>query len=246
MAANHGNPAVAALRRQSSRHTARMADARRNVAAAYRDQVEQIAALEEALDEIRPSYQRYWISRRLEVASLVILGGAEVVVAGTVVQALGLTAIATDLVALGVGGAATGLAWLVGHEWAISRDLQAAAEGRRGWLHAALGTAAAFLTANLGVRIYYGLLSEEASNLSSGLVAPLLSGLLLTVVTAALMVIAAFVSAHAETAKESQLRAKLSRMRADLRSLEHVGAPRLGLARSSPRSSAEEETPPAA
>ena len=89
MAANHENPAVTALRRQSSRYAARVADARRNVAAAYRDRVERIAALEEALDEIRPSYQRYWISRRLEVASLVILGGAEVVVAGTVVQALG-------------------------------------------------------------------------------------------------------------------------------------------------------------
>ena len=39
-------PEVAVLRRQSSLHTARMADARRDVAAAYRDQVELIAALE--------------------------------------------------------------------------------------------------------------------------------------------------------------------------------------------------------
>ena len=141
----------------------------------------------------------------MEVASLAVLGAAEVVVAGTVVQALGLTATATDLVAVGVGGAATGLAWLTGHEWAISRDPQAAAEGRRGWLRAALGTAGVFLAANLGVRVYYGALSEQASNLGSGLVAPLLSGLLLTTVTAALMVVAAFVSAHAETAKESEL-----------------------------------------
>ena len=239
-------PEVAVLRRQSSLHTARMADARRDVAAAYRDQVELIAALEETLDEIGHPFQRYRISRRLEVASLIVLGGAEVVVASTVVQALGLTATATDLVAVGVGGAATGLAWLTGHEWAISRDPQAAAEGRRGWLRAALGTAGVFLAANLGVRVYYGVLSEQANNLGSGLVAPLLSGLLLTAVTAALMVVAAFVSAHAETAKESQLRAKLKRLRAELRSLERVGARRRGPARSGPRPITDEETPPAA
>ncbi len=239
-------PEVAVLRRQSSRHTARMADAQRGVAAAHRDQVELIAATEEALDQIRSPVQRLQVSRRMEVASLAVLGAAEVVVAGTVVQALGLTATATDLVAVGVGGAATGLAWLTGHEWAISRDPQAAAEGRRGWLRAALGTAGVFLAANLGVRVYYGALSEQASNLGSGLVAPLLSGLLLTAVTAALMVVAAFVSAHAETAKESQLRATLRRLRAQLRSLERAGARRPGPAPSGPRLVAEEETPPAA
>jgi hypothetical protein len=239
-------PEVAVLRRQSSQHTARKADARLGVAAAYRDQVELVTAAEEALDEIRSPFQRFWISRRMEVASLAVLGGAEVVVASTVVQALGLTATATDLVAVGVGGAATGLAWLTGHEWAISRDPQAAMEGRRGWLRAALGTAGVFLAANLGVRVYYGVLSEQANNLGSGLVAPLLSGLLFTAVTAALMVVAAFVSAHAETAKESQLRAALRRMRAELRSLERVGARRIGLAYSGPRPIAEEEKPPAA
>ncbi len=239
-------PEVAVLRRQSSRHTARMADARRGVESAHRDLVELVAELEEALDQIRHPFQRIQISRRMEVASLAVLGGAEVVVASTVVQALGLTASATDLVAVGVGGAATGLAWLTGHEWAISRDPQAAAEGRRGWLRAALGTAVVFLAANLGVRVYYGVLSEQANNLGGGLVAPLLSGLLLTVVTAALMVVAAFVSAHAETAQESRLRAKLRRMRAQLRSLERAGARRLRPAPSGPRPIAEEETPPAA
>jgi hypothetical protein len=246
MGATQVRPEVAVLRRQSSRHIARKAEARRDVTAVYRNQVEETAALEETLDEIRPSYQRYRITRRQEVASLVVVGGAEVVVADTVVQALGLTAMATDLVAIGVGGAATGLAWLIGHEWALSRDLQAAAEGRRGWLGVAVGTAAAFLAANLGVRIYYGLLSEEVGNLGRNIVPPVLSGLLLTVVTAALMVVAAFVSAHAETAKESQLRVRLRRMRAELRSLERVGARRIWAARSDPHPVADEKTPPAA
>src|SRR5271165_3880870 len=172
-------PEVAVLRRQSSRHTARKTDAQLGVAAAYRDQVELITAAEEALDEIRHPFQRIQISRRMEVASLAVLGGAEVVVASTVVQALGLTATATDLVAVGVGGTATGLAWLIGHEWAISHDPQAAAEGRRGWLRVALSTAGVFLAANLGVRIYYDVLAETASNLGGSLIAPLLSGLLL-------------------------------------------------------------------
>lgn len=246
MGATHEHPEVAALKRQSSRHAARVADAQRDIAAAYRDRVEERAAVKEVLDEFRSSYQRYAITRRLELASLAGLGIAEVVVADTVVQALGLTATATDLVAVGVGGTATGLAWLIGHEWAISHDPQAAAEGRRGWLRVALGAAGVFLAANLGVRIYYGVLAETASNLGGSLIAPLLSGLLLTVVTAALMLIAAFVSAHAETAKESELRARLSRIRAELRSLERAGALRLGLARTGRRLIAEEETPPAA
>jgi hypothetical protein len=106
--------------------------------------------------------------------------------------------------------------------------------------------AGAFLAANLGVRIYYGVLAEQASDLGGGIAAPLLSGLLLTVITAALMVVAAFVSAHAETAKESHLRRKLSRIRAELRSLERVGARRAGAARGGERPTTEEETPPAA
>lgn len=246
MGANRERPEITVLRRQSSRHTARLAEARRNATAAYRDQIEESAAVEEALDEIRPSYQRYRITRPLEVTSLVVVGGAEVVVADTVVQALGLTATATDLVALGVGGAATGLAWLIGHEWAISRDPQATAEGRRGWLGAAVWTTAAFLAANLGVRIYYGLLSEQANGLGNDPVPPVLSGLLLTVVTAALMVVAAFISAHAETTKESQLRKRLHRIRTELRALERIGARRLVSVRTGPRSVADGETPPAA
>src|SRR5689334_12181535 len=124
MGATQERPEITVLRRQSSRHNDRIAEARRDVTAAYRDQVEETTAIEEALDEIRPPHQRYRITRRLEMASLVVLGAAEVVVADTVVQALGLTATATDLVAVGVGGTATGLAWLIGHEWAISRDPQ--------------------------------------------------------------------------------------------------------------------------
>lgn len=244
--ATQEHPETTALRRESSRHVTRLADARRDLAAAHQEQVEVGVALEEALDEIRPPYQRYRISRRAEMVSLAVLGVGEVVVADTVVQALGLTAAATDLVAVGVAGAATGLAWLIGHEWAISRDPQAVAEGRSGWLRAALGTAGAFLAANLGVRIYYGVLSEQASNLGGGIAAPLLSGALLTVVTAALMVVAAFVSAHAETAKESHLRRKLSRIRAELRSLERGGVRRTGAARGGERPTTEEETPPAA
>ncbi len=67
-------------------------------------------------------------------------------------------------------------------------------------------TASAFLAANLAVRVYYGLLAEQANQLGNSLAAPLLSGALLTAVTAALMVVAAFVTAHAETGKEAELR----------------------------------------
>ena len=118
------HPEVASFRRQNSRHSSRVANARRDLAFHYRDLAERTASLQEALDEIRPPYHRYQISRRMEVGSLVALGTAEVVVAGTVVQALELTPTATDLAAVGVGGAATGLVWLVGHEWATSRDPQ--------------------------------------------------------------------------------------------------------------------------
>jgi hypothetical protein len=149
---------------------------------------------------------------------------AEVVVAETVVQALGLGAMATYLVAAVVGTAATGLAWLVGHEWAVARDPQAVAAGRRGWLGIAAATAGAFLAANLAVRVYYGLLAEQADYQGNGLVAPLLSGWLLTTVTAALMVVVAFVAARAETAKEAELRNRLRRVRREMHVLDrHVG-----------------------
>jgi hypothetical protein len=247
MATSDEHPLVTSLRRQASRYSSGQADARRDLSLVYRDNVEHAAALEEALDVIRPPYQRYRISRRAEVLSLLTLGAAEVVVAETVVQALGLTAMATDLVAVGVGGAATGLAWLVGHEWAISRDPQAAVTGHRGWLRAALATAGTFLAANLGVRIYYGVLADQAAHLGSGLIAPLLSGLLLTMVTAALMVVAAFVSAHAETGKEARLRRELRRVHRIVRSLENrVGVLRSLPARTGPRSVTKDEHPPAA
>lgn len=225
------HPRLASLRRQASRHTSKVSEARRSLAMAHREQALHEAALEEALDELAPPYQRYRISRRAEIAGLLALGGAEVVVAATVVQALGLTAVATDLVAIGVGGAATGLAWLVGHEWAVSHDPQAVAVGRRSWLRVALTTSAIFLAANLGVRVYYGVLDNEVNHLGGGLATPLMAGLLLTMVTAALMLIAAFISAHADTAKEKLLRAKLRRVRAELRALERAGALRLGVHR---------------
>jgi hypothetical protein len=246
--AQREHPHITYLRRQSARHTSRVADARRDLAALHHEKAERAAALEEALDEIRPSYHRLRINRRAEIISLLSLGVGEVVVAESVVQALGLTATATNLVAIGVGGAATGLAWLVGHEWAISRDPQALIAGQRGWLRAAVAMALAFLVANLGVRIYYGLLSEEAAHLGSGLVAPLISGMLLTVVTAVLMLVAAFISAHAETGKEAHLRAQLKQVLRELRTLENrVGVLRHGQSRGGPQQiEAQQERPPAA
>ena len=215
------HPDVLLFGRLSARHREREADARRGLAARRRYLADSAAALEEAYDEIRPPYLRLRVSRLGEIVSLTTLGIAEVVVAESVVQSLGLTATATDLVAVAVGGTATGLAWLVGHEWALAHDAQAAAAGRRGWLRLAWATASAFLAANLGVRIYYGVLAEQAGHLGNGLVAPLLSGLLLTVVTAALMVVAAFITAHAESGREARLRIRLKRVRAELRSLEN-------------------------
>lgn len=230
------HPQVTLLRRQSARHTVRVADARRDLAAVYREKAERAAALEEALDEISPSHHRMRISRRAEAISLLVVGVVEVVVAESVVQALGLTAVATNLIAIGVGVAATALAWLVGHEWAISRDPQALVVGQRGWLRVSIVMTLAFLVANLGVRIYYGLLSEEAAHLGSGLFAPLISGVLLTVVTAVLMLVAAFISAHAETGKEAHLRAQLTEIRGELRTLEkRVGVLRDGLPQGGPQ-----------
>jgi hypothetical protein len=247
MAPSNGeHPEVTSLRRLSSRHRDREADAQRGLAARYYYDLRCAAALEEALDEIRPPYQRYRISRRLEMTSLAILGAAEVVVADTVVQSLGFTATATDLVAVAVGATATGLAWLVGHEWAIAHDPQAAAAGRRGWLGLASVTAGVFLTTNLGVRTYYGILAEQVNRPGSSLVPPLLSGGLLTVVTAALMVVTAFISAHAETSKEAQLRSRLKRLRAEMRGL----ANRVGVLESASAGElpaiARDRTPPAA
>ena len=239
------HPEITSLKQQASRHVNRDTAARRVLASEYGVQAEMYATIEDTLDQITP-YQRLRITRWLEAASLTVLGTAEVVVAETVVQALALTATATNLVAVAVGGAATGLAWMDGHEWANSRDPQMAVAGQRGWFRIAMGASVAFLVANLGVRIYYGVLEEEADHLGNSLVSPLLSGLLFTTVTAALMVVAAFVSAHAETAKQAQLRARLRRVRARLRSLKRAGASHLRPARDDLRFIKEEGTPPAA
>ena len=199
--------------------------ARRGLSARRNALAKVAAALEEAIEEITPPYLRYRIRRGLELTVLLLLTIAEIVVAGTVVQALGLSAMATYLVAAVVGAAATGLAWLVGHEWAVSQDPQAIAAGRRGWLGLAGATTGAFLVANLAVRVFYGLLAEQADHLGSSLLAPLLAGSLLTAVTVVLMVVAAFVTAHAETDKEAELRNRLRRVRSELDVLDNrVGA----------------------
>ena len=220
MATRDENAEVAWLERLASRRKAKLAEARSGLALRYQEVTRHVAALEEALDDIRSPHHRYRITRWIELSCLAVLCVAEIVVANTVVQALGLTAIATGLVAVVVGGAATGLAWLLGHEWAVSRDPHAAAAGRRGWLRLTVFTAGLFLVINLGVRIYYGVLAEQAGGLGGGLIAPMLSGFLLTIVTMALIVIAAFITAHSETAEEAQLRARLKRLRAELHSLE--------------------------
>jgi hypothetical protein len=220
MAIRDENSEVASLERQAARRRARLADARSGLALRYQQVSERVGALEEALIDIRPPYQRYRITRWIELICLMVLCVAEIIVANTVVQALGLTAIATALVAVVVGGAATGLAWLLGHEWAVSHDLHAAAAGRRGWLRLTVITAGFFLVVNLGVRIYFGVLDEQAAGLGQGLMAPMLSGFLLTIVTMALILIAAFITANSETAEEAQLRTRLKRLRAELRSLE--------------------------
>jgi hypothetical protein len=200
--------------------------AARQAMAARRSELATLAArLEETLDEIRVPHQRYQIRRWTQTTVLLILAAAEIVVAETVVQALGLSAILTGLVAVVVGGAATGLAWLVGHEWTVAHDPQAVAAGRRGWLGLVVATSGTFLVANLATRVYYGLRAEQASHLGSGLAASVLAGFLLTVVTAALMVVAAFVTAHAETGKEAELRARLRRVRNKLRLIEDFAGP---------------------
>lgn len=224
MSTPNEHPEVVNLNKTATRHVTNIAAARRELAARRGELAKLAGALEGALEEVTPSYLRYWIRRRLELVVLLLLTVAEVVVAETVVQALGLSAMATYLVAMVLGAAATGLAWLVGHEWAVAHDPRAVAAGRRAWLGLAAATVGAFLAANLAVRVYYGLLDEQANNLGNGLAAPLLSGLLLTAVTAALMVIAAFVTAHAETAKEAELRNRLRRARKELQVLDrHVG-----------------------
>jgi hypothetical protein len=229
MPASGENPESARLRRLSTRYVAKAAAARRSVAARRAELAELVSALQEALDTVALPYQRYQIRRWLELTILSLLAAAEIVVAGNVVQALGLTAIATDLVAVVVGVAATGLAWIIGHEWAIDHDPQAVAAGRRGWLLLGTATAGAFLAANLAVRVYYGLLAEQVGHLGNGLVAPLLSGSLLTAVTAALMALAAFVTAHAQTGREAELRGQLRRARRELRTLEdRTGVPEPG------------------
>jgi hypothetical protein len=241
MAIRDENAEVAWLERLASRRKARLAEARGGLALRYQQVIRLIAAFEEALADIRSPHHRYWISRWMELICLAVLSIAEIVVANTVVQALGLTAIATVLVAVVVGGAATGLAWLLGHEWAVSRDPHAAVAGRRGWLRLTIITVGLFLMVNLGVRIYYGVLAEQAAGLGSGLIAPVLSGFLLTIVTMALILIAAFITAHSETAEEAQLRARLKRLRAELRSLEdRVGVLQPGTVTTDPKAIAKE------
>ena len=156
---------------------------------------------------------------------MLVITAAEAVVSATVVQTLGLSAVFTALAAVAVGGAATGLAWLAGHEWAVAHDLPVAAGGRRGWLAVARVTVGAFLAANLATRVYYGLLAGQAAHLSSSIAASLLAGLLLTAVTAALMVVAAFVTAHAETGKEAELRVRLRQVHNELRRIKDRSKP---------------------
>lgn len=216
MPTSHENPEVTSLKTTATRHTRREATARHRLAARRSALAELVPALEEAISEITPPYLRYRIHRWLEMTVLLLLAVAEIVVAQTVVQALGLSAIATDLVAVVVGATATGLAWLVGHEWIVARDPQAIAAGRPGWLGLAKAATAAFLVANLAVRIFYGILAEQADTLGGGLVAPLLAGVLLSMVTAALMIVAAFITAHAETALEAELRRRLRSVRREL------------------------------
>jgi multidrug efflux pump subunit AcrA (membrane-fusion protein) len=220
MPAPDENPDSARLRRLSGLHVGGTAAARRGLAARRAELARLVGALQEALDSIMLPYQRYRIRRWLELTILSLLAVGETVVAVNVVQALGLTATATDLIAVTVGAAATGLAWMIGHEWAVAHDPQAVVAGRRGWLLFGMTTAGAFLAANLAVRVYYGVLAEQADHLGNGLTAPLMSGSLLTAVTAALMTLAAFITAHAETGKEAELRAQLHRARRELRSLE--------------------------
>jgi hypothetical protein len=216
------NAEVMMLQRTAARHSSRVAAARQSLAARHSELAKLAAALEESLDEIRPPHQRYRIGRRLEMTILLIITAAEAVVAATVVQTLGLSAVFTALAAVVVGGAATGLAWLAGHEWAVAHDPQAAANGRRGWLAAARVTVGAFLAANLAARVYHGLVTGQAAHLGSSIAASLLAGLLLTAVTAALMVVAAFVTAHAETGKEAELRARLRQVHNELRHIKTV------------------------
>ena len=239
------NPEITAIKRQAQRHVGSYANARRDLAVQCADQVEHRAALEDALDEIRSSHQGHGIRRWVEMGSLAVLGAAEVVVAENVVQALGLTATNTRLVAVAVGGSATALAWLAGHEWAMSRDPRVVLAGRRGWLRLATAASGTFLAANLGVRIYYGFLTEKVNHYGNGLVAPVLSGLLLTAVTAALMIVAAYVSAHAESPKVAHIRARIRQARRAIRPLQDAGAPRI-TGRDGLRPVADEERPPAA
>jgi hypothetical protein len=225
MPAPNERPEVASLDRVVTRHTAQEAAAQNGLAARRGALAAFVAALERTLDVITPAYLRYRIHRWLELTMLLLLAIAEIVVAQTVVQSLGLSAIATDLVAVVVGATATGLAWLFGHEWVVAHDPQAIAAGRPSWLGLAKAATVAFLVANLAVRIFYGLLAEQADRLGSGLVAPLLAGVMLTMITAALMIVAAFVTAHAETGQQAELRNRLRRARRELGQLDKLLGP---------------------
>ena len=73
----------------------------------------------------------------------------------------------------------------------------------------------------------------------------MLSGLLLIIVTMALILIAAFITAHSETAEEAQLRARLKRLRTELRSLEdRVGVLQPGTVSADRKASREEGDSP--
>src|SRR5260370_40801960 len=116
MSARNGHPEGARLKRPPPRPISKVAAALRSLAARRAELAKLAAALEDALDEITPPPLRSRIRRWLELTVLLILTVGEVVVAETVVQALGLSAASTERVAVVVGGAATGLAWLGGHE----------------------------------------------------------------------------------------------------------------------------------
>jgi hypothetical protein len=145
---------------------------------------------------------------------LLILTAAETVVAGTLLSALGLSATLTSLAAVAVGASATGLAWLVGHEWGAIAAHGRFPPRRRIWLDLAEVGAGVFLAVNLGARMYYGLRDGP------GLLAPMFTGLLLTAATVALMAASVIVAGHAETSEEAELRARLRRVRNELHRIE--------------------------
>ena len=94
------HPEVANLKETATRHITKVATARRGLAIRRSELTQLMGALEKAIDAITSPYSRYRIRRWQELTVLLLLTIAEVVVAETVVQALGLSATATDLVAV--------------------------------------------------------------------------------------------------------------------------------------------------